>query len=129
MNTTAWRKLTKESFPDIVKEENIVYTDTNERYKRHSITYVGKSVYIIAIDVNHVPAWCNCYRTMIDDTHFICMFQAENTVTIDDETGKVMTEEKSFYSEDSEDYTDISVDDENLEYCRYKVMELEAISD
>lgn len=129
MNTTAWQKLTKEAFPkDIVKEENITCTDTNNRLHTHTIYYTSKKVYIIAIDVNHETAYCSCYKTMIDNNHFICMFQAEQRVTIDDETGKV-TEEKYFIFQDNEDYTEISVDDENIEYCRYKVVELEDITD
>lgn len=129
MNTTAWQKLTKNIFPDdIMKEENITCQYADSRLNTHTIYYTSKKVYVIAIDINHEPAYCSCYKTMIDDTHYICMFQAEDRVTINDETGKV-TEEKYFTFQDNEDYTNISVDDENLEYCQYKVIETEDILD
>lgn len=66
---------------------------------------------------------------MISSNYAVRMFQAEHTVTIDDKTGEVKSEKKEFYSADSEDYMDISIDDENIEYCRYKVVETEDILD
>lgn len=55
MNTT-WQKLNKEAFPDIVKEENIVFEDTNKRFKTRTITYRSKEMYIIAMNISHIVA-------------------------------------------------------------------------
>lgn len=130
MNTTTWKTLTRESFPDIMKKENIVFEDTNKRFNTRTITYRSKEMYIIAMNISHmIDTSCCYYGPTISKKYAVRMFQAEHTVKIDDKTGKVISEKKEFYSADSEDYMDISIDDENLTYCKYKVVETEDILD
>ena len=126
-----WQKLSKEAFPkDIMKEENIKYTDINDRLLTRTIYYRSKKVYIIAVDINHEPeSYCCAYRPMIDKTHFMHTCFADCRVTINTATGEVRSEEKEFYFEDGDGWMRIPVDDENIGYCRYKMVELEAITD
>lgn len=108
MNTTTWKKMNKEDFPDIAKEENIV-SDYIDESNIHVIKYRSKEMYIIAMS----------------------MFQAEHTIKIDNKYDEIISEEKKFTSawDDSMDYMEISVDDKNLTYCQYKVVETEDIVD
>lgn len=120
MNITAWKKLTKDAFPKgIKKDENIACTIANPRLHTYTIYYRSRQMYIIAIDNNHKPAHCRYHKTMVHDNCFFCIFQAEQRVHVNEETGEI-TEKKYFIFED---YIEIPVDDENLEYCRYKVLE------
>ena len=66
---------------------------------------------------------------MISSNYAVRMFHAEHSVTFDNKTGEVISEKKEFYSADSEDGMTISIDDENLEDCRYKAVETEDITD
>ena len=116
MNTTAWQKLTKEAFPDIMKKENIVFEDKFKTDNTCTIYYRSKEMYIIAMNINHmIDTGCYYWGPMISSNYAVRMFHAEHSVT--------------FYSADSEDGMTISIDDENLEDCRYKAVETEDITD
>lgn len=129
MNTT-WQKLTKEAFPDITKKENIVFEDKFKTDNTRTIYYRSKEMYIIAMDINHmIDTGCYYWGPMISKKYAVRMFHAEHSVTFDNKTGKVISEKKDFYSADSEDGMTISIDDENLEYCRYKAVETQDILD
>lgn len=127
-----WKTLTEDAFPHITEKKNIVDDCTIKfaTFTAHTITYRSKAVYIIAIDREHIPtAYCNCCEPMIDDKHFIRMFHAEHTVTIDTETKEIKQETKSFYTPDGKDDITIFIDDENIRYCKYKMVEIEDITD
>ncbi len=129
MNTT-WQKLTREAYPDIMKKENIVFEDKFKTDNTRTIYYRGKEIYIIAMNINHmIDTGCYYWGPMISKKYAVRMFHAEHSVTFDNKTGKVISEKKEFYSADSEDGMTISIDDENLEYCRYKAVETEDILD
>lgn len=128
MNTTAWQKLTKEAFPDITKKENIVFEDKFKTDNTRTLYYRSKEMYIIAMNINHmIDTGCYYWGPMISSNYAVRMFHAEHSVTFDNKTGKIINEKKEFYSADSEDGMTISIDDENLEYCRYKAVETEDI--
>lgn len=123
-----WAKLTKDIFPDIMKKENIDFEFTDDKAKRHEIRYRSKAIYIIAIDINHMPDVGYSFRDpKIDDNHFIHMFKATHLITIDDETGSIVEEKKTFNDIDSEDCMVIKLNDRNLEYCQYKMVEMEEL--
>lgn len=129
MNTT-WQKLTKEAFPDITKKENIVFEDKFKTDNTRTIYYRSKEMYIIAMNINHmIDTGCYYWGPMISKKYAVRMFHAEHSVTFDNKTGKVISEKKDFYSADSEDGMTISIDDENLTYCQYKVVETQDILD
>lgn len=129
MNTT-WQKLTKEAFPDIAKKENIVFEDKFKTDNTRTIYYRSKEMYIIAMNINHmIDTGCYYWGPMISKKYAVRMFHAEHSVTFDNKTGKVISEKKDFYSADSEDGMTISIDDENLTYCQYKVVETQDILD
>ena len=134
-----WTKLTKDAYPDIVKEENIICEDTHEtlimddgilrNIYMHTVTFKDKAIYIIAIDENHMPDSYECWeRKMIDNTHFVNMHYAYHTIQTNAETGEVLCEFKQFDASDT-GHMAISVDDENIGYCRYKKVEMEAITE
>ena len=125
-----WKTLTKDAFPDIMKKENIDFEYIDDTAKRHYIRYRSKAIYIIAIDINHMPNRGYSFRhPKIDDNHFIHMFKATHCVIIDDKTSRVVEEQKTFDDIDSEDCMVIALNDRNLEYCRYKKVEMEDITD
>lgn len=127
---TAWQKLTKEAFPDITKKENIVFEDKFKTDNTRTIYYRSKEMYIIAMNINHmIDTGCYYWGPMISKKYAVRMFHAEHSVTFDNKTGKVISEKKEFYSADSEDGMTISINDKNLEYCRYKAVETEDITD
>ena len=132
MNTTTWKKMNKEDFPDIAKEENIV-SDYIDESNIHVIKYRSKEMYIIAMNITShmVDTDCLYWGQMISDNYAVRMFQAEHTIKIDNKYDEIISEEKKFTSawDDSMDYMEISVDDKNLTYCQYKVVETEDIVD
>lgn len=126
-----WKTLTKDEFPDIITKENIVYEDTFRCKTKtyHAVTYRSHDIYIIAMDISHMPdVLCSYHSPKLDDRHFFRMFQAEHHVVMD-ETGRITEEKKKFIDTDSEDCLIISLHDENLRYCKYKMMELESLAD
>lgn len=127
-----WKTLTKDAFPDIMKKKNIVqdYTKEFRSFTTRTITYRSKKMYIIAMNLHHKPdVRFTCYAPMSDDGRYLLrMFYAYHIITIDDE-GNVIKERKEFYSPDSDGYMYITVDDENLEYCKYKTVKIGSIDD
>lgn len=125
-----WKTLTRNSFPDIMKKKYIVQDDTKafRTFDTHIIKYRSKKMYIIAIDCEHMPKTCKTVYTGTirtdDGKHLFRMFYAEHTIVINEQEGYVITERKQFCSPDSDDDTYITVDDENLEYCKYKTVKI-----
>lgn len=127
-----WQKLTKDVFPDITKKEYLVSDETYTYGTREEriIIWKSKNIYIIAMNIDHMPdveyAW---RKTKLDNKHFFRTFQAEHKIVINTKTGEITREEKQFVDRDTDDFARISINDKNLEYCRYKMMELEDITD
>lgn len=127
-----WKKLTKDVFPDIMKDEYII-SNTTDGKERH-IEYESKDfIYLIAIDTRHEPSRYRGHGIMVDDTHLICGFHARHIVDINTKTGEIIDEEKKFYCNDST-WLNLSInwlalDAENLEYCRYTIVKAQDITD
>ena len=119
---TEWKTLTPDAFPKTF--EDIYISDMRENI----IAYRSSNAYIIAVDREHMPETCDnvCKSAMgLDDGKYIIrIFYAEHTVWTDPETGAITHEQKAFYSADG---MMISIDDENIEYCKYKRLETESL--
>ena len=128
-----WKKLSEKAFPDdVVKAKNFEFTDIDDDFHTHTDYYQDKRLYIIAMDTHHMPQKGNCHhcqKKTIDDRYMVCIFHAKRVVTTDDITGKIIREKKYFDYGDKDGWMRIPVDDENIGYCKYKMVEIEDITD
>lgn len=121
MNTTEWKTLTEDAFPKTAEEVYITYVDEN------TTVYRSNDAYVIAIDREHMPEKRkNTWKpTEFDEGRYIIrVFYAKHIVYTDPETGAITHEVKAFYSTDR---MTISIDDENIKYCKYKKLETESL--
>ena len=127
MNNTEWKTLTADAFPETAEEVYITYVDED------MTVYRSKDAYVIAIDREHMPEKCkNAWKPTVPDydgKYIIRVFYAEHIVytdpgTTDPETGVFRCESKGFCSADG---MIISIEDENIEYCKYKRLETESL--
>lgn len=119
MNTTEWKTLTPDAFPQ--NKEDVYETYANGRWTEENInTYRSKDAYIIAMDKDHMPKSCAWYWRPspldYDGKYIIRMFYAEHRMWEDFETYDIIHEEKAFYSPDG---MVIPIDDKDMKYCKY----------
>lgn len=127
----AWKTLTKETFPNIKRKQNLfdeheVNNYTTEHPNARISTYRSKAFYIIAIDSEHRPVGCKYGEKQLDDRYILRFCQAEHMTWTDIDTGKLLHEEKGFYC-DAESEVIIDLNDENLKYCKYQQVRLKSI--
>lgn len=117
------KPLTADTFPKNAEEVYSTYEND-----KGDIVYRSNDACVIAIERDHMykVRRSNWKPTALDyDSHsqyIFRVFYAEYTVHTDPDTGKSKDIEKTFYSTDG---MSISIDDENIKYCKYHRLETE----